>query len=51
MSSKEVLTSLLSKTELFKGLAIEDLEACRRMHEKHRPAWGRVDLLALLRVL
>ncbi|MBR1192754.1 Crp/Fnr family transcriptional regulator [Bradyrhizobium sp. AUGA SZCCT0240] len=28
MSSKDTLVSLLSKTELFKGLALEDLEAC-----------------------
>ena len=28
MSSKDILVSLLSRTELFKGLAIEDLEAC-----------------------
>src|SRR4029078_6274074 len=28
MSSKDTLVSLLSRTELFKGLAIEDLEAC-----------------------
>src|SRR4051794_11951161 len=28
MSSKEFLVSLLSKTELFKGLAVEDIEAC-----------------------
>jgi len=28
MSSKDILVSLLSKTELFKGLAVEDIEAC-----------------------
>jgi len=28
MSSKDTLVSLLSKTELFKGLAVEDIEAC-----------------------
>ena len=28
MSSKDTLVSLLSRTELFKGLAVDDLEAC-----------------------
>jgi CRP-like cAMP-binding protein len=28
MSSKDILVSLLSRTELFKGLALEDLEVC-----------------------
>ena len=28
MSSKDILVSLLSKTELFKGLAVGDIEAC-----------------------
>ena len=28
MSSKDILVSLLSRTELFKGLAVEDIEAC-----------------------
>ena len=28
MSSKDILVALLSKTELFKGLAVDDIEAC-----------------------